>query len=560
LFSGVLFAQSTVNSVTPNTPAYIPLTTALPVAISVTPDGAVAHSRAAEVIITGSNIVSTAVVSFTGPTGATVTVTPSQVRAAQIAATLPAALLSTAGTALIAIQNGPGALSNQLPFTIGASVSLAAPALKDATVGADYSDSLSASGGTAPYTWSLFSGALPPGLALSSMGTISGNPTTAGPSAFAVQVEDGSGAVATASGGIAVKAAGLSITTTAFPPGVLNFEYPRQVLTASGGAAPYKFAVTSGSLPAGLTLTDNVISGTPTAAGTSSFTITATDGARTQGSTSSSIVIRGAGTDLLLLSGGVSFSLTTGANGLPGAQTVAVQSTDASQTLQYSTAVTSSPWLSVASDGATPGILTLSLTQAALLLPAGSSNATVTLTCTSTPCATKTQTLAVSLGCLLAAGTTQRAEYAVVVPYIFNRIAIAKPDDSERRQRPARHYVRYVRRALVLSRSRPFIRERRTRRAGGDHRRSFEAAAGQRCYAHLQDLGRDHNVRRQRFCTGGALRVGQGVSEPLTIGRSVQYAGGRGAGKSAGIIPGYGNGRAPPAGTRRLAQAPTGSR
>jgi uncharacterized protein (TIGR03437 family) len=375
----------------------IPFTITSPIATSMTPDSAVAHSRQVAVTIAGSSIVSSAVVSFTGPTGATVTVSPSQVQAAQIAATLPAVLLSTAGTAQIAIQNGPGALSNQLPFTIGPSVSIKPPALKDATVGAAYSDSLSASGGTAPYTWSLFSGALPAGLALDSSGAISGNATTAGPSAFSVQVTDASGAVATASAGITVKAAGLSITTTAFPSGVLNFQYPRQVLNASGGVTPYSFSITSGSLPAGLVLTDGVISGTPTASGTSSFTITATDSAGTTGSAKTSIVIRGAGTDLLLLSGGVSFSLMTGSNGLPGAQIVAVQSTDVTQTLKYSASVSSAPWLSVSSDGATPGTIKLGLTQAALSLTDGTSNATVTLTCTSTACATKTQTIAVSL-------------------------------------------------------------------------------------------------------------------------------------------------------------------
>jgi hypothetical protein len=51
-----------------------------------------------------------------------------------------------------------------------------------------------------------------------------------------------------------------------------------QTLTASGGTAPYTFAVTAGSLPKGLTLSaGGVLSGTPTAAGTSSFTVTATD-------------------------------------------------------------------------------------------------------------------------------------------------------------------------------------------------------------------------------------------------------------------------------------------
>ena len=51
-----------------------------------------------------------------------------------------------------------------------------------------------------------------------------------------------------------------------------------QTLTANGGTAPYTFAVTAGSVPAGLTLsTAGVLSGTPTTAGSSSFTVTATD-------------------------------------------------------------------------------------------------------------------------------------------------------------------------------------------------------------------------------------------------------------------------------------------
>jgi hypothetical protein len=50
-------------------------------------------------------------------------------------------------------------------------------------------------------------------------------------------------------------------------------------LTATGGITPYGWSVTQGTLPAGLTLgaTTGIISGTPTAAGSSSFTVTLTD-------------------------------------------------------------------------------------------------------------------------------------------------------------------------------------------------------------------------------------------------------------------------------------------
>ena len=55
-------------------------------------------------------------------------------------------------------------------------------------VGSPYSQSLAATGGTAPYTWSVASGQLPSGLALASDGTISGTPTTAGTTTFTVRV------------------------------------------------------------------------------------------------------------------------------------------------------------------------------------------------------------------------------------------------------------------------------------------------------------------------------------------------------------------------------------
>src|SRR5208283_195286 len=62
--------------------------------------------------------------------------------------------------------------------------------LSPATVGKPYSASLSASGGTAPYSWSLVWGSLPTGLKLNaSTGAITGTPTGASTS-FTVQVRD----------------------------------------------------------------------------------------------------------------------------------------------------------------------------------------------------------------------------------------------------------------------------------------------------------------------------------------------------------------------------------
>ncbi|EHN71779.1 Ig family protein, partial [Streptomyces coelicoflavus ZG0656] len=72
--------------------------------------------------------------------------------------------------------------------------------------------------------------------------------------------------------------AGVTITTTSLPTPVIGVAYNQTVAT-SGGTAPVTFAVTTGALPAGLSLNaaTGAITGTPTTAGAHSFTITATD-------------------------------------------------------------------------------------------------------------------------------------------------------------------------------------------------------------------------------------------------------------------------------------------
>jgi len=69
----------------------------------------------------------------------------------------------------------------------------------------------------------------------------------------------------------------VTISTTTLPNATVNIAYS-QTLSPYGGKAPYTWSITSGTLPAGLTLSvDGVISGTPTTAGTSNFTIQVSD-------------------------------------------------------------------------------------------------------------------------------------------------------------------------------------------------------------------------------------------------------------------------------------------
>jgi alpha-tubulin suppressor-like RCC1 family protein len=157
-------------------------------------------------------------------------------------------------------------------------------------VGTAYSQTLAATGGATPYTWSKSSGTLPAGLTLSAAGVISGTPTTAGTSSVTVQVKDASAATATKALSIIVNAA-LTVTTTSAANGYLNVAYS-QTLAATGGKTPYTWTVSSGTLPAGLTLSSaGVISGTPTAAGSSTFTVQVADANSVKATKSLTLVI-----------------------------------------------------------------------------------------------------------------------------------------------------------------------------------------------------------------------------------------------------------------------------
>lgn len=153
--------------------------------------------------------------------------------------------------------------------------------LPEGMVGLAYTSTITASGGLAPYTFTLSTGSLPTGVTLSASGALSGTPTTSGSVTFTVKVADSETVPATATQSYTVNIlATLAITTSSLPAANLGVAYSA-TLAATGGQSPYTFAVTTGSLPTGLTLnsTTGVISGTPSAAGTFNFTVTVTDSA-----------------------------------------------------------------------------------------------------------------------------------------------------------------------------------------------------------------------------------------------------------------------------------------
>ena len=163
-------------------------------------------------------------------------------------------------------------------------------------VGTAYSQILTSTGST-PITWTIDSGSLPAGLSLNAgTGVISGTPTTAGTSNFTVKAANGTSPDDTQALSITIAAAPIvgtapTITTTSLAGGQEGSAYSQTL--AATGTAPITWSVNVGSLPAGLSLNGStgVISGTPTTAGTSNFTIMAANGTSPDDTQALSIVI-----------------------------------------------------------------------------------------------------------------------------------------------------------------------------------------------------------------------------------------------------------------------------
>jgi phage tail sheath protein FI len=191
-------------------------------------------------------------------------------------------------------NTGPSA-AKQLMITIAPAVSIATTALPNASMRTTYNATLAASGANTPFTWSLAGGtALPAGLNLSAAGQITGTPTTAGVSNFSVTVTDNVGETSSAPLQITVES-GVTVATTSLPNGSVGAPYSA-TLTASGVNPPltgWGVTAAGGSLPAGLTLNPKTgqISGMPTAAATSTFSVTVTDNTATSAAKQLTITI-----------------------------------------------------------------------------------------------------------------------------------------------------------------------------------------------------------------------------------------------------------------------------
>lgn len=206
-----------------------------------------------------------------------------------VAGALPNGLtLSSAGT-----LSGTPTVAAVFPFTVKVVVgaftetwiySITVPPLGVTTaslpqgqIGVNYSATLTSNVAKTPAHWSLI-GSLPPGLSLTAnTGVISGKPTQVGTFNFTIKVTDSASPAHSGTRALSIIINPMMITTTSLKNGKVGTFYSA-ALAASGGTTPRTWAVISGALPTGLHLsTAGTISGTPSAAGSYTFTVRATD-------------------------------------------------------------------------------------------------------------------------------------------------------------------------------------------------------------------------------------------------------------------------------------------
>ncbi len=210
-----------------------------PVITGISPTSAAAGGPGFTLTVNGTGFSAGAMVEWNGSSLAT-----NFLSSALLSATVPASLLGTAGNASITVI-GAGVTSNAETFSVSPAIpsSLAVTtgsALPAATAGVAYAQTLGVSGGVTPYKgWVVTGGSLPPEMAVTGSGSLTGTPTAAGMFAFTIQVTDSAGATASQQFTLTVNPG-----VTLSPAGIVN-----SASYSGGSVTPGKIVTIFGSFP-----------------------------------------------------------------------------------------------------------------------------------------------------------------------------------------------------------------------------------------------------------------------------------------------------------------------
>ena len=270
-----ILTATSLKDATKSTAATITLT---PVAISLTSasaitlDGNGSQTAAIGASVTGDGTGSGATFVVSGAGG---TMSASPVGGNSPSSTYTAPVVASAGTSTITVASVEDPTKSQtVTVTLNPPMSFttAPGALASGSTGVAYpSTAIAVAGGTGSKTFSITAGSLPTGLTMSSAGVITGTPTgTAGTANFTVKVVDQATTPASISGAFSINVGGPAPVWTAPTGGTLTYVVGTPIapitLSATGGTGAITYSVNSGTLPQGLQIVGNQVTGTPTAA------------------------------------------------------------------------------------------------------------------------------------------------------------------------------------------------------------------------------------------------------------------------------------------------------
>jgi len=160
-------------------------------------------------------------------------------------------------------------VQNSFLLTIVSPVNISTASLPLGTFGLAYSAKLIASGGALPLTWSA-TGTLPPGVFFNtSTGALTGIPTGVGSFSLVFTVKDALQQSFSKPITLTLSYDVLKVATITLPVAIKG-SYYSAMLKCTGGKGPYTWAISSGLLPSGLSLSKKSINGMTSIVGTPS--------------------------------------------------------------------------------------------------------------------------------------------------------------------------------------------------------------------------------------------------------------------------------------------------